>query len=474
MGNDIDMATTTITKTQTRSYPATRTSTGTRARVQCRKSEVKVKDKAVNDTDNTRTLSLIRTPSSFTKQQKLERRRKVSGVTIPTAYVVRGSTASVASEPSTSGPSGSGSGSKHTSTETSDRSRSSKGSGRKSSSSSPEVELVDDVKDRERRTRFFLRKEGTIKDKNGKRPRRLSLEKLPMGLSGYQAVRGSLTSNQGRKSPAHEVLPESTDDLIELPQDGFSFASIPLIEAPLPPLRRRSEDRPSPQTLRQARMKQLSQTIHEIDDELGAPPLPRDHNCPPMLRSHHDAPKTPYNSREPYARSAATGAPDGDSQPPSPGRAHRAKRRANVRIRLASLAIDRIVNLADRGYVVDILPSVAVLNLPLDTRTRQIIKRYLSRDRGTTVTGFGSWQSYHSSGSGSTFEQWCYVSRLNMADIGLDGRRRSNNDAGSNGTKDEQHSVVLVPLTAGMAEELRDGLYGKTKQGRTILDSEIA
>lgn len=196
----------------------------------------------MNDTDNARTLPLTRTRPSLTKQQKLERRRKSSGVTVPTARAVRGSTASLASEPSTSGPSGSGSGSKHTSTETSDRSQSSKDSGRTSSGSSHEVALAEDVKERERRTHFFLRKEESITDKKGKRPKRLSLEKLPMGLSGYQAVRGSLTSNQGRKSPAHEAVPESTDNLIELPQDGFSFASIPLIEAPLPPLRRRSED----------------------------------------------------------------------------------------------------------------------------------------------------------------------------------------------------------------------------------------
>lgn len=462
------MATTTTTKTQTRTHSGARASTRIRTRLQRRESESRVKDRTVEGIAHVRTRTLTKTSLSLASQQKLERSRKSAQVTIPTTRATRGSIASFASEPSTSGPSGSGTGSKHTSTGTSDRSRSSNDSGRKSSSSSHEVQLMEHVIDGKCSSHIPARKEGSFRSKTKKTPRRLSLEKVQTGLTKCQAVRESFSSHHAMDSAAHEAVATAAYDHIELPQNGFDFASIPLTETPLPPLRRRSEDRPSPQTLRQARLKQLSQTIHEIDDKLSAPPVPRDHHCPPLVRSYHDAPETPYNRHGSYSRQAATGAPDNGREPPSPGRVNRARRRANVQVRLASLAIDRIVSLADRGYVVDILPSVAVLNLPLNTATRRVVKRYLSRDRGATTTGLGSRQMYHSSGAGSTFEQWCYISRLNMAEIGLDGRRRSNNAAGLNDSKDERHNVVLVPMTASMADELRDRLHCKAGEDEIV------
>jgi len=463
-----DMATTTVTKTQTRTHSGARASTRIRTCLQRRKRESKVKDRTVEGIAHVRTRAPTRTPLSLARQQELECSLESSNVTIPATRATRSSIASLASEPSTSGPSGSGSGSKHTSTEASDRSRSSNDSGRKSSGSCHEVQLVEHVIDGKCSSDIPVRKEASVKSRAKETPTKLSLEKVQTGLARYQAVRESFSSHHATDWDAHEAAPTATYDLVELPQNGFDFASIPLTETPLPPLRRRNEDRPSPETLRQARLKQLSRTIHEIDDELSAPPVPRDHHCPPLLRGHHDAPKTPYNGRGSYSRPAATGAPDNGREPPSPGRVNRARRRANVQIRPASLAIDRIVNLADRGYVVDILPWVAVLNLPLDTATRRVVKRYLTRDRGATTTGLGSRQMYHGSGAGSTFEQWCYISRLNMADIGLDGRRRSNNAAGLDESKDERHNVVLVPMTASMAEDLRDRRYCKAGEDETV------
>jgi len=468
---------TTITKMRTRTQ-AKRASNGLakpQTRAQRRKNGLILRIKNVINTSKIRTLPRARTPLPLPppfkhplKPERLERNRTSSPNTNPSTRAARASVARLGSEPDSSGPDGSGSCSKHTSTETSDHSRGSKDSGRKSSGSAYEAQLIERVTDSEGRTSFLVHKEEIFKDKQKRRPCKLSLEKVQNELRGVRAVRESPTSVQARNSLEQEALPGLsqilTREYIPLPQDEYDFASIPLTEAQLPPPRRRSEDRPSPRSLREARLKQLSQTIRELDAELSAPPLLRDHHCPPLIRSHYEAPRTPFNSQEQQAC-----APSGPSRPASPSPTSLPKRRVTVHIQVASLSAERIITLANRGYVIDILPSVAVHNLPLDTNTRLLVKRYLSRNRGTTITGFGRNQTRHDTTPGSTFEQWCYVSRLNMADIGLDGRRRSNNAARSDGKKDEKHNVVLVPLTAVMAEELRNLLYRESKQERVML-----
>ncbi|KAK5938824.1 hypothetical protein PMZ80_009016 [Knufia obscura] len=472
--------TVTKTRTRTKAKRISDVSAKPHTRAERRKNELKLRIKELNNTSNIRTLPVTRSPLSLPspfkhlpKPEKREQSRATSKSTIPSKRGVRGSVASFGSGPSSSGPSGSGSDVKHTSTETSDHSRSSKDSGRRVPGPTSELEVVHRTQGGRAGKSSLVRREVTNTSKHKKRPKKLSLdnlqktEKLHNQLNGIRAVRGSPTSAQARNSPGHEALPELsnmlTEDYIPLPQEDFDLASIPLTEAPLPPPRRRSEDHLSPKSLRQARLKQLSQTIREIDDELGAPPQPRDHHCPPLVRSHYDVPQTPFNSQEPQAS-----APSGPSQPTSPHTTHQPKRKPNVHIRLASLSHERIIGLANQGYIIDILPSVAVRNLPLDTRTRVLINRYISRPSGATITRFGPREARHVNAE-STFEQWCYISRLNMSDIGANGRRRSNNAAGFDGGKDEKHNVVLVPLTTEMANELRDGLYNGPKQEKVMM-----
>lgn len=223
--------------------------------------------------------------------------------------------------------------------------------------------------------------------------------------------------------------------------------------------------RPSPRSLREARLKKLLESMGEA--ELGSDTNAlRDHHCMPLLGGHHQGGSC---SAAEHPCLTSHGAPGGDSDPNSPAqqlnRPDQEPRATepNVHFQLANLEAQRIADFAHQGYVLDILPSVAVQNLPLTPSTRQVVDTFLCHCRNGTIAGYGPYRRPCPPPVTNTWDQWAYVSRLAISDIGRDGRRRTLAHIidEAHEKENEKWQVILVPLSSRQAMQLRALLENK-------------
>lgn len=155
------------------------------------------------------------------------------------------------------------------------------------------------------------------------------------------------------------------------------------------------------------------------------------------------------------------------------------KERANVEVRLANISIPGIAKYARNGYVVDIVSSFIVRELPMSHSTRVLAKKYIRWGQVEFMTGITDTTKWDRVDSGDPWQQWAYISRLPMADIGRDGRRRTLTHIDED-AEEKSWTVLLVPLRAWQADDLREELLAHpikdadTRSRRQSLGSEIA
>ncbi|KAK5070073.1 hypothetical protein LTR64_001907 [Lithohypha guttulata] len=281
-----------------------------------------------------------------------------------------------------------------------------------------------------------------------RRHKNLSIEVVPGRITDKFAIRGSLC-----------VSPRAT---MQSPQAGVTSPtqnSSGRQHRMQPPLR------PSPRSLREARLKKLLKSMAE--SELGSDTnVLRDHHCMPLLRGHYEGGSRGAAERP---RPVGHGAPSGDSDPNSPAQQlnhpdqEPRATEPNVHFRLANLGAERIADFAHQGYVVDIVPPVAVQNLPLTPSTRQVVDTFLCHGRNGTIAGYGPYRRSCAPPTANTWGQWAYVSRLAISDIGRDGRRRTlaHTTDEIHAKENEKWHVALVPLNSRQAIQLRGLLENK-------------
>lgn len=220
--------------------------------------------------------------------------------------------------------------------------------------------------------------------------------------------------------------------------------------------------RPSPKSLREARIKRFSQ--------------------PTTLHSEHSALHDSHSVR-PFASYIPT--PErsrSNSRVSINNSGHQMrmfKGRANVNVTVANVSTAEIASYVRDGYVVDIISPFIVRKLPMSRNTRALVKRYVRWGQAQIDTGLVKTLQANVVDNESPWQQWAYISRLNMSDIGRDGRRRTLTRIDES-VEDESWTVLLVPLRKGQADNLRGKLQTRlagdedTSTRRRSLGSEIA
>lgn len=228
--------------------------------------------------------------------------------------------------------------------------------------------------------------------------------------------------------------------------------------------------RPSPKSLREARLRRLSQ----IQATQSHSELESIHEDPQRTRFASYV-STPERSRSNKELTLA----DTTSPPKAKLNAASRRPRADVKIRLSNLPVYDIARYARDGYVVDIVSSFIVRGLPMSRQTRDVAKQYIRWGQAQIATGIVNIEHRQELSGGSPWQQWAYISRLNMAEIGRDGRRRTLTSV-DDVAEEESWTVILVPLREAQAEGLREELLKRQTGGieanrrRQSLGSDIA